>query len=110
MLHDPRWDRKLDNPYRDQTIDDLHRTRDVLVRRGWIQGFAGVAGGPRCFLGAIGEVTNRNGDRAWRVIYALGFRTEDGLARFNDERGRTKEQVLQRIEDAQRILKESGSC
>ncbi len=69
----------------------------------------GLSGGPNCLTKAMADVTGRwnpghKYERTQRIVNALGFRTEDAVVRFNDERGRTKEQVLLRIQDAKALL------
>jgi hypothetical protein len=105
MLDNPRWPVGLhvNNPYRDETIGDLHAIYDLFVRRGWIQNASRKPGGPRCLVTALNEVVKDQG-RAQRAMMALGFMTENGLVYFNDAPERTKKQVLRRIEEAQRIL------
>ncbi len=92
-----------------QVIRDLDAIGEVLRRQGWIQGMLGRPGGPRCFRGAIYEVIDGTmvpgrSERVMRVINALGFISDGPMVRWQDEPGRTKEEVLERIQKAREML------
>ena len=97
-----------------QTISDLDAIYRILDRQGWIQGMLGRPGGPRCLAGSLYEATGRwdlhhQRERTARIINALGFRSEEAAARWQDEPGRTKEDVLLRIQRAKATFAKGGA-
>ena len=93
---------------RQQVISDLDAIYRVIDRQGWVQGMLGRSGGPRCLRGAIYEVIDGSyvgrRDRTVSVFHALGFVADSAMVRWQDEVGRTKGEVLARIQDAKALL------
>ena len=97
---------------RQQIIRDLEGIEDVIRRQGWLQGMLGRPGGPRCIRGAIYEVIDGYAlgcaDRVRRTVNAMGFVSETALVRFNDTPGRTKDDVLARVQEAKATFAKGG--
>jgi hypothetical protein len=76
-----------------QTAADLLAAKRYLEIHGWMQGNFGMDGGPRCILGAMRSVA---GDRWDRFIEILGAATGRHCCLpgyWNDQPGRTIEEV-----------------
>ncbi len=100
---------RVDWPDQQQVIRDLGAMYRVLDRQGWLQGMLGRPGGPRCLAGALYEATGRwypghQEDRTRRIVYALGFYTEKAMGDWQDAPGRTKDEVLLRVQEAKDAL------
>lgn len=91
---------------------DLRAAAGYLRQAGWLQGHAGGHEGPACMVGAILEVTGWTDDPR-DYLLALGFRAASSLEImttqsaldlkgtgpcWNDQPGRTFEEVLDRLE------------
>lgn len=84
----------------------LRKAAEYLATRGWKQNTVGEHGGPRCAVGSIWSASGWTGNRAdldtlvesaWNEMEAhLGV---PSLARWNDERGRTREEVIAKLRE-----------
>jgi hypothetical protein len=89
-----------------QTARVLRAASIYLQTRGWIQYELGSNGGPRCMGGAICSATgldeiavkgSYDSDTILHICAVLGFENF-GVGRWNDQPGRTIEEVLDRLE------------
>jgi len=81
----------FDGAQLNQTAADLLAAKRYLETHGWIQGAAGVDGGPRCIVGASNSVTNDLGrlfDLRDTFAAVVGC-----PSKWNDRPGRTVDEV-----------------
>lgn len=106
----------------EKVIQLLDGTKQLLVEKGWTQGARArsvegglvPAGDPRacsfCLLGAFAQVCNDlqvgSSDARFRALSALwtAKATTKGIAAYNDEAGRTKEDILALIDRAKDLV------
>lgn len=85
--------------------DVLERAADLLEEFGWCQGYMGSKrDGQFCSLGALIEATNDLGGDFGAVRRALGYEDAGSMgrhiARWNDDAGRTKAEVVAKLREA----------
>lgn len=79
---------------------------DLIEEKGWIQGANWRPGLGYCVFGAINKVTQNDlafSDAVGRVLTEIGRLNQPwtgGIARWNDEPGRTKDEVLAALRKA----------
>jgi hypothetical protein len=98
MLFDPNWKKRPDpeisiEPWR-QT---LLAAADYIEEHGWCQGVMTAPDGSVCMLGAIVRCNSQDKLTA-EAILVTHFRYS-GVAARNDERGRTKEEVIAKLRE-----------
>jgi hypothetical protein len=95
----------MDDATKAALADVYERAAEYAEEWGWTQGRAGEYGEPRCFMGltasAVGEVKNQYG--GWTLVDGpLWHRAnefaesvlESAAIEWNDEEGRTKDEVI----------------
>jgi hypothetical protein len=81
----------------------LIKARDYLVEHGWCQGAMENRSGQVCIFGAVyivGEFNSSVDPTFSRVMFALKNITKDSAQRWNDEPGRTQEEVVSLFDQA----------
>lgn len=76
------------------TSEFLRRAADVLEEDGWCQGRGTDGQGRHCAVGAMCSVAVDHGQATSVHLLPLRARLEGPLSDWNDEPGRTKEEVL----------------
>jgi hypothetical protein len=94
------------------TRDVLVAAKGYLLEHGWMQGDFGEHGAPRCIVGVLGSVSGvvNPRDNEWpqsmyRALVAVEDAASidtycDNIANWNDDGGRTFEQVIDAIDRA----------
>lgn len=85
------------------THDVLRKARAYLLEHGWQQGDYGIQGGRRCALGAIKSARDPDTyvSDEHPAVLALGDVVEDQfVCRWNDEDGRTLDEVIAAFDKA----------
>lgn len=80
--------------YSEQVKQDARRAAEIIRAKGWCQGKMYDDDGRCCALGAI-RAAAPFGDRFKELIDAFTNYGTDGVIKFNDADGRTKEEVLE---------------
>jgi hypothetical protein len=86
----------------------LLKTADLLDVKGWIQGKWADGRGAHCMLGAIGSTVGTGSLLYWRLKREV--RKQIGtfeIPNWNDEKGRTQEEVTSALRRAARDLLET---
>ncbi len=86
MLYDPRWTA-------DPISRTLRRAADMIERQGWCQGQWADKHGRVCIMGALGD-TESDPAAFCAACHRLSTHLGQRLSMWNDEPGRTKDEVL----------------
>lgn len=81
------------------TSEVLKQARQVIVDKGWCQGFAEESDGRVCMIGALDKIARMEETIYEKARLALLFaiprvQAADSVSGWNDVKGRTKEEVL----------------
>lgn len=113
----------MSTPTPEQTADDLDAAADILITDGWCQGQYSDEQGRVCALGAIGKAIIGNAyghltsDATAEARYqaAIGavaaYRADSvyGIPEWNDEPGRTEDDVHDLLRNTAKQLRETGA-
>lgn len=83
----------------DPVVETLRKARQELVTRGWIQG-VGMSVNGRICLGYALKIANDAPNANYEAAKAMAFTSFSGMVMWNDEPGRTFDQMLERIDSA----------
>jgi len=91
-----------------QVVTDIRRGIEILKRDGWSQGRYTAPDGSHCMIGAIREgiyesPREARGARLHQVITTVRFYLDKTSAEWNDQKGRTVEEVLSTLEQIAQI-------
>jgi hypothetical protein len=95
MLHDPNWDKKPE--VLDQVSLNLLAAAEYIEKHGWCQKRASNSLGQVCLFGALNRVTNNLSNSEYDRVYKV---LNDQPINWNDEPGRTKEEVVNALRKA----------
>jgi hypothetical protein len=110
MLYDPKWEKKIGKRGgRKWTLPELYNAAaDAIQERGHSKGLLVRPDGSMCLWGALAFVVEgdaRHGDSTLRAIDPLyEFTKGESPIAWNNERTRTKRQVVNLLRKAARIL------
>lgn len=89
-----------------ETVDVIDKAITLIERDGWVQEQSHTLDGRRCLAYALefaGDEADEFYGPAWRKVAAAIGILPEGLTRWNDAVGRTKEEVLDILQKAKAI-------